>query len=708
MVDRSWARQEITTFKGSWSLVEKTDIQFDGSLLARNCRYLPGSVLSRLGIRSVLSPNDAITSLWNWIFADASLGSKNFLVYFKSGYGVRIIDLAIGTPSNLFASVGYGAVFANAGSRFISAQYTTLGLGAESGKIYGFAVGSDDLFARPVLESEVTIGSTPSAGGTMTPGSRNLAFIVTTRNGFRGRPSPGAAADLTLVPTTVTTTTVNAKTQITLTPTGTWPSFTGDAQLIMTTTGNLSRYYFVPAAVASIPGGSALPVSISLDVSDERLVLGDDATPYLSLLTQDSAGVAPFRPCGLIEAGSRIGYVFKNSEYGQGVFFSDPNNYQAIAALRNEYYLSGQKEVVTGCYLQGTIYLIGPNWTYAVSDNGDYPATWASPQLVDGNIGTVCPQGVNVSARRSMAWVVAKEGLFILRPSGYDTLPVSYFNQGDWNKINWALFYAIQVVDNPSTNRVSVIAPLVLSGTVNVSGTAVTYVSGDEFAMAWTAGTTIIINGVSRTISTVNSPTSITISASGGTLTGVTYSVTPTYNTHKLTWDYTDGDSATSVKFSLDNFANLNPASIATVQDPVDKRIKLWMGQSVVGDIWSECVTTDPLPYRDGSSPIDATYQTSLFPSTPGRSVEIIRHQGAHFRVLGSGQLGITAYSIDNAQNAILLPVTLSTSPGQEYFRGLRMISECKSYRLSNGRVLDAWFQLSRILDYTTVYAQQR
>src|SRR5579859_5085987 len=61
------------------------------------------------------------------------------------------------------------------------------------------------------------------------------------------------------------------------------------------------------------------------------------------------------------------------------------------------------------------------------------------------------------------------------------------------------------------------------SGVVNTSGTSVTFVSGTNFAN-WIAGFNIVINGVTYNIQTVNSNTSLTLTGSAGTQTGVTYS----------------------------------------------------------------------------------------------------------------------------------------------------------------------------------------
>ncbi len=62
------------------------------------------------------------------------------------------------------------------------------------------------------------------------------------------------------------------------------------------------------------------------------------------------------------------------------------------------------------------------------------------------------------------------------------------------------------------------------SGTINTSGTAVTWNSGSTFTLTW-VGTYININGVEYLISSVSSDTAMTISASAGVQTNVVYSV---------------------------------------------------------------------------------------------------------------------------------------------------------------------------------------
>ncbi len=94
-----------------------------------------------------------------------------------------------------------------------------------------------------------------------------------------------------------------------------------------------------------------------------------------------------------------------------------------------------------------------------------------------------------------------------------------------------AMLVELAIADTPATGGVADFA-----GTVNTSGTAVTWVSGDHFdSTEMTPGPsgyagqlatrTMLINGAYYDISTYNSTTSVTLKTSAGTQTGVAYNL---------------------------------------------------------------------------------------------------------------------------------------------------------------------------------------
>ncbi len=88
---------------------------------------------------------------------------------------------------------------------------------------------------------------------------------------------------------------------------------------------------------------------------------------------------------------------------------------------------------------------------------------------------------------------------------------------GDHNNVGqpgWQ--YALNIIND--------IASATYTGTVNTAGTTVTWASGMHFQLWWAAGSAISINGIMYTILSVTSVTTMTLTTSAGTQTGVLYS----------------------------------------------------------------------------------------------------------------------------------------------------------------------------------------
>jgi hypothetical protein len=123
-----------------------------------------------------------------------------------------------------------------------------------------------------------------------------------------------------------------------------------------------------------------------------------------------------------------------------------------------------------------------------------------------------------------------------------------------------------------------VLADTILSGTVNTSGTAVTWVSGNDFSSLFAPNQPITINSVQYVVQSVNSATSLTLKTSAGTQSGVTYSanqqlksaasnIAPADNT--LTGCYTNAPGSS---------LTLNPASFSTNLVKVGTQIPITWG----------------------------------------------------------------------------------------------------------------------------------
>src|SRR5262249_33695959 len=145
----------------------------------------------------------------------------------------------------------------------------------------------------------------------------------------------------------------------------------------------------------------------------------------------------------------------------------------------------------------------GPNWTYAFEDTGDVPVTWPSARLVDGFIGTQAPRGFTVNASTGLGWCAHTTGLYVFQGGAFNPLPVSYMNAPDWARINWAQAAKLQVVDDKDKQRVYVLAALDAN----------------------------------------------------------------TSPSHLLTFDYTNGMTTETIKYSLWNIAGYLPGSICIVQN---------------------------------------------------------------------------------------------------------------------------------------------
>lgn len=448
--------RELTSFSGPWKTPDAYRVPGANALAAENVRYVSAAqgsdVATRFGHSVVWSPNDAaISALFNWLYLSGGV-QKNALVYYAPTLGVRWADLSnpAGTLATIIAQAGaYAASFTNAGSRLYAAFFNSSGIGAYAGQVYN-GTAADALFAPP-LSTAMTI--TEPGAGVCTAGAHRLGYLVTSRSGFTGRPSPVSGEIFSPASFTCAG---SKNLNVQFSPA--WPAWASSVQIVATTASNLNKWFLVPGATASAGGA----VNVTFSISDDDLqASGTDATPYFNQLTQTTGGAAPFNPATCFVYSSRMAYVAIDSSGFPVCYFSEPDNYQSLFAATSGVYLPGNLQVITGFALRGVAYLIGPHWTYSTSDDGSKPAQWAKPQLVDGSIGTLSVRGVCVDAAQGFAWVADESGLYFFQGGAYPNRPISYYQATDWARINWGgAAQAVQVVNHKASKRVMVYAPL--------------------------------------------------------------------------------------------------------------------------------------------------------------------------------------------------------------------------------------------------------
>lgn len=153
-------------------------------------------------------------------------------------------------------------------------------------------------------------------------------------------------------------------------------------------------------------------------------------------------------------------------------------------------------------------------WDYATLQAGTF-------SVASGTI-TVQDNGL-VAFDRVTLWLqnIAFDYIVPDPPTGVTATTVAENIRDQINTANWpSLGPTLAVM--ASTSGAAITLKAARYGTVNTSGTTVTWVSGDKFTGV-AASSTIYINGVAYTVSTLDSQTQITLTATAGTQTGVKY-----------------------------------------------------------------------------------------------------------------------------------------------------------------------------------------
>lgn len=184
---------------------------------------------------------------------------------------------------------------------------------------------------------------------------------------------------------------------------------------------------------------------------------------------------APWKFGGSASSGPASSLV----AYGNG--FNDGSNAAGGTAGQNSAYRYGQQHVSPGGETGPTTLAVTPLHTLFL-------------QYLSGTVATQGGGAGNSPPTGSPTTTLTPTGVGETDSSGY-TMP---------------------------TNVITGFRGININGTVNTSGTAVTWVSGNKFDTGM-AGLPIWINNTQFTVSIVTSPTTLTLTATAGTLTGVGY-----------------------------------------------------------------------------------------------------------------------------------------------------------------------------------------
>ena len=631
----SYNKKIISDFQGFQSLPEESDVSTTGALQADNVEFAPGRVGSRLGWTEIFDSRAVITSIVSWINAGWNR------IVFTVGNVVKFRDLPTGVDATLFTpSGGTGTFHANvvapSGNRVYIASYNTIQTGYTEARVTQqdvSAITTDKIAAGP--QQATVLPATGADVGVITAGTHLFGFIPVSRSGFWGKFSPVDAGTGGFEPVAYTAPGGNNVT-VTVTPATVWPADAYQVKAIMTVASNQGRFYLVPSSAGTVsqgvvPGAGAAVV-FNFSISDDDLISSaQDATGYQAWFTQDASGnMATFYPHYVLQYGERMVWI---GEYAVGaanvgtstIFISEPSNHQAFSIDQHQITLPGNRRCLSAFVQNQTLYLVGPYWTYAVSDNGDVPSTWAAPRLVDGAIGSPAIQGVCENASQGFAWVVSEKGLYLFAGGSYLTLPVSYLQQPTWNLIDWASPHVIRVVDNPGDRQVRVSA-LHSGGVYKI------------LTFDYTNGT---------------GPTQVKCSL----------------------------DTVTA--------SSLNVGTMALVQHPATKVQETWIsagtGKVLRRAVSSDDFPYTDVGVHSAYYAPSSVYETSLYPGLNVSQGEVYSHHGAHMRVKGNGLVASVVNALDRVVAVASVNLSAILAPGKELLRRFILNSESVSYYFSTG-----------------------
>lgn len=464
---RNWASKEITNLRGMWSaLAGQRKGTPTRASYAANVRINPGALDSRPGTSAVLAASAQVTGIHNWISPSANL------VILNSGGDVIRYEQSTDASTTLKSlGAGYYQSVADLDTRLFIAGYSSNGGGVEcfvhDGEVDP-SVHMDSAFGLP-LTGITSATATDGGAGLCTAGTHYLGIVFQNRTGFKTYPCPISAVSQ-FIPVSCTLSASGRTISFALeinTPTDAG----GNSALyvIMTRADNPNKYFWVPDVETSIPAETTgWTHTFSISISDEDLAQADSADDQFDVVAHRSiigADKIPFKVPFVTAYGGRMVYGVSdpyNAALKAGtIMVSEIDDAQFVTFDRNNLAMPNGRAIAYAFTVGTTtdLYLTGDKWTARVTDNGDYPSTWARPVMISDSLGAPFPNCVCNRTAGNYAWVASEVGLFRF-DGAYTPLPITYLCSDIWKRINWTAAYAIKVEDDVPAAKVYVSLPL--------------------------------------------------------------------------------------------------------------------------------------------------------------------------------------------------------------------------------------------------------
>lgn len=172
---------------------------------------------------------------------------------------------------------------------------------------------------------------------------------------------------------------------------------------------------------------------------------------------------------------------------------------------------------------------------------------------------------------------------------------------------------------------------------------------------------------------------------------------TPNY---VLFGDYSEGIEESAIRWTLWNFASVNPTTIVV---DVEASIPIFKFGYVGGNV-RKLDTTSLLDYGNA---IDSYVKLPHLPQGNELDDSVNHFTGARLRVKGAGSLQITGEGLDGSNPFTALPVTLGATPGRIPFAGFNFVSERCALKLRVNATSE-WFNLSKVSLQVTPLWEER